>query len=242
MKKILFLFLSALMFMTSLPAVAQDARQRKPETIVQDVLALMPIQKADDLNREVAPLVEAAPQTVGILVGMLKPTAMKANNKVEYALNAITNYATANTKYKEPVLQAMKASLDKAPDDATRQFLESQIRLLGPVTEVEFVTHKGTAPYAQQFDALKAFQGTDFSKPLLKALKSKDRPYRIQALEYVAPLANEALYATVAKKFKKLSPDAQTDVLYWRQPLSWVARRLAMPCLTHWARTMPTML
>ena len=215
MKKILFLFLSALMFMTSLPAVAQDARQRKPETIVQDVLALMPIQKADDLNREVAPLVEAAPQTVGILVGMLKPTAMKANNKVEYALNAITNYATANTKYKEPVLQAMKAALDKAPDDATRQFLESQIRLLGPVTEVEFVTHKGTAPYVQQFDALKAFQGTDFSKPLLKALKSKDRPYRIQALEYVAPLANEALYATVAKKFKKLSPDAQTDVLYW---------------------------
>ena len=51
---------------------------------------------------------------MGILVGMLKPTAMKANNKVEYALNAITNYATANTKYKEPVLQAMKAALDKA--------------------------------------------------------------------------------------------------------------------------------
>ena len=215
MKKILFLFLSALMFMTSLPTVAQDARQRKPETIVQDVLALMPIQKADDLNREVAPLVEAAPQTVGILVGMLKPTAMKANNKVEYALNAITNYATANTKYKEPVLQAMKAALGKAPDDATRQFLESQIRLLGPVTEVEFTTQKGTAPYAQQFDALKAFKGTDFSKPLLKALKSKDRPYRVQALEYVAPLADEALYAAVAKKFKKLSPDAQTDVLYW---------------------------
>ena len=215
MKKILFLFLSALMFMTSVPAVAQDARQRKPETIVQDVLALVPFQKAEDFNNEISSLAQGAPQTISILVGMLQPAEKHTNNKVEYALNGVVNYVTGNTQYKTKVLEGLKSSLNKAPDDATRQFLESQIRLLGPVTETEFTVHKGTAPYAQQFDALKAFQGTDYSKPLLKALKSKDRPYRIQALEFVAPKADEALYAAVAKKFNKLSPDAQTDVLYW---------------------------
>ena len=215
MKKILFLFLSALMFMTSVPTVAQDARQRKPETIVQDVLALVPFQKAEDFNNEISSLAQGAPQTITILVGMLQPAEKHTNAKVEYALGGVVNYASGNTQYKAKVLDGLKASLDKAPDDAARQFLESQIRLLGPVTPVEFTAHKGTAPYAAQFDALQAFKGTDLSKPLLKALKSKDRPYRIQALEYVAPKADEALYAAVAKKFKKLSPDAQTDVLYW---------------------------
>ena len=71
MKKILFLFLSALMFMTSLPTVAQDARQRKPETIVQDVLALMPIQKAHGkrINNHRAPFL----QQIACQCGMMLP-------------------------------------------------------------------------------------------------------------------------------------------------------------------------
>ena len=214
MRKILYLILSVLAFTMAQPTLAQDERQRKPETVVQDVLAQMPAQTAADFNREMGYLAQGAPQTIKLLVAMLKPAEKAQNALVEYAVSGVTNYANANTQYKKAVLEGFEASVAGTPDKTAREFVETQIRLLKAVQPNVFTAHEGAAPYAEQYDKRKATYG-DCTKMLLKSLKNADRPFRVQALEYASKEADEELYTKLAKKFKGLSPDAQTDVLYW---------------------------
>ena len=214
MRNRFYIILSLLMLIAVMPLQAQDGRQRTPETVVQDVLAQMPTQNADDYNREMEFLAKGAPRTVELLVKMLQPAEKHNNNLVEYALSGVTHYASNKSAYKENVKKGLASSLEATPDKTARQFVESLVRMLSKPQAPDYVAHKGTAPYAKQYDAFKK-EGANYTKLLLKALKSKDRPYRVQALEYVAPLADEALYAEVAKKFKSFSVPAQQDVLYW---------------------------
>ncbi len=214
MRKTLFIILSALAFVMAQPMFAQDARQRKPETVVQDVLAQMPAQTSTDFDREMGYLAQGAPQTIKLLVAMLQPVEKAKNAPVEYAVGGVTNYACANPQYKSAVLEGFEAAVSGTPDKTTRELIETQIRLLKAVQPTVYVAHEGAAPYAAQYDNLKATYG-DCTKLLLKSLKSADRPTRVQALEYAAKEADDALYTKVGKKFKSLSSGAQTDVLYW---------------------------
>ena len=118
MKKIFnILLLTVLMLtVTTTPTFAQDARQRTTQTIVQDALALMPLQNQTDFNREMEDIAKTAPQSIEILAAMLQPTEKAKNNLVEYAINGVTNYASANAKYKQAVLDGLKAAAPKAPD------------------------------------------------------------------------------------------------------------------------------
>ncbi|MBR6170881.1 MAG: hypothetical protein IKQ51_09315, partial [Bacteroidaceae bacterium] len=81
MKKIFNIMLLTVLMLTvtTTPAFAQDARQRTTETIVQDALALMPLQNQTDFNREMEDIAKAAPQSIQVLVGMMQPTE-KAKN------------------------------------------------------------------------------------------------------------------------------------------------------------------
>ena len=79
-----------------LPVMAQDARNRATETIVQDVLALVPIQNQADFNNEMQPLVAAAPKSITMLAAMLKPAAQRVNAKVEYAIHGAVAFAGTN--------------------------------------------------------------------------------------------------------------------------------------------------
>ncbi|MBQ2459251.1 MAG: hypothetical protein II505_01110, partial [Bacteroidaceae bacterium] len=133
MRKTLYIILSALTFAVTLSAQAQDERQRKPETVVQDVLAQMPAQKAEDFNREMQYLAQGAPQTITLLVGMLQPTEKAQNNLVEYAISGVTNFACANLQYKSAVLDGFRTSVTSAPDETTRQLIQTQIRMLSAV-------------------------------------------------------------------------------------------------------------
>ena len=208
------LLITLLLLVTWMPLQAQDGRQRTPETVVQDVLAQMPTPNAADYNREMEFLAKGAPRTVELLVKMLQPAEKHSNNLVEYALSGVAHYASNKSAYKENVKKALTSSIEATPDKTARQFVESLIRMLSKPETPQFAAHKGTAPYAKQFDAFKK-QGANYGKLLQKALKSKDRASRVQALQFVAPYADEALYAQVAKKFKKLSVPAQQDVIYW---------------------------
>ena len=214
MRKTLYILISALFFALAMTSNAQDNRQRTPETVVQDVLAQMPAKNVDDYNREMEFLAKGAPRTVELLVKMLQSAEKHSNNLVEYALSGMTHYASNKAAYKENVLKGLKANLDAAPDKTARQFVESLIRMMGKPVAPIYTVHKGSMPYAKQFDNLSK-DGANYGKLLMKALKSKDRAYRVQALEFVAPFADETLQAQLAKKFKKLSPAAQQDVLYW---------------------------
>ena len=76
MKKIFNIMLLTVLMLTvtTTPAFAQDARQRTTETIVQDALALMPLQNQTDFNREMEDIAKAAPKSIEVLVGMMQPS------------------------------------------------------------------------------------------------------------------------------------------------------------------------
>ena len=182
MKKIYNILLLAVLMLTvtTTPAFAQDARQRTTQTIVQDALALMPLQNQTDFNREMEDLAKAAPQSIQVLVGMMQPTEKAKNNLLEYAINGVTNFASANAKYKKAVLDGLQAAAPKAPDQYVKQFIQSQIRLLaGDEKPIEFSEHAGTAPYAQAYDNLKKL-GANAGPTIVKTLKSKDHALRMR--------------------------------------------------------------
>ena len=219
MKKIFNILLLAVLMLTvtTTPAFAQDGRQRTTQTIVQDALALMPLQNQTDFNREMEDLAKAAPQSIQILVGMMQPTEKAKNNLMEYAINGVTNFASANAKYKQAVLDGLKSAVSKAPDKYVAQFLQSQIRLLaGDEKPIEFVQHAGTAPYAQAYDNLVKL-GANAGPTIIKTLKSKDNALRMQALKFATAnnLVTDELAKQVVAKYKSQAEQGKADIINW---------------------------
>ena len=202
--------------MLCMPVMAQDARQRTPETIVQDVLALVPIQKQADFNNEMKPLVEAAPKSITTLAAMLKPAAQQVNAKVEYAIHGAVAYAGTSSKYAEAVREGLKQAIAAQADKDMKQFLENEMRLLSPTDDVTYTAQAGATPYAQAWDKLKEL-GSNAGPEIVKAVKSKDHALRMQALKFASAngLADEALAAQVVKKYKSLPVEAKCDLLSW---------------------------
>ena len=214
MKRTLYIIIAALVL--SLPSFGQDARNRATETIVQDVLALVPIQKQADFNNEMQPLVQAAPKSITMLAAMLKPAAQQVNAKVEYAIHGAVAFAGTNEAWAAKVREGLKQAIAAQSDKDAKQFLENELRLLSKEEDVTYVAHQASTPYAQAYDKL-VRSGGGSGKDLLKVLKSKDRALRMQALKYYTAngLVTDELAATVAKKYKSLSEEAKCDFLYW---------------------------
>ena len=221
MKKIFNIMLLAVLMLTATttPAFAQDARQITTETIVQDALALMPLQNQTDFNREMEDIAKAAPKSIEVLVGMMQPTEKAKNNLLEYAINGVTNFASAaaNAKYKKAVLDGLQAAAPKAPDQYVRQFIQSQIRLLaGDEKPIEFSEHAGAAPYAQAYDNLKKL-GANAGPTIVKTLKNKDRALRMQALKFATAnnLVTDDLAKQVVGTYKKQTEEGKADIINW---------------------------
>lgn len=212
MKKYWYLLL--LFILVAVPLNAQDARQRTVGTIVQDVLAQMPTQDAKSMETEMADLAKNAPKTVEMLVGMMKPAESHSNNLVEYALSGVVSYASAHKEYRQAVLDGLKAGLPSAADSTARNFIESQIRLLGEYHLVIYPKHKGFAPYAKQYDRLSSAKDGGY-KITKKALRSADRAVRVQALQFVGNGADKTVIDKVAALYDGLKPEARKDVLYF---------------------------
>ncbi len=200
----------------SLPVFAQDARNRATETIVQDVLALVPIQKQADFNNEMQPLVQAAPQSITMLAAMLKPAAQRVNAKVEYTIHGAVAFAGTNEAWAAKVREGLKQAIAAQSDKDAKQFLENELRLLSKEEDVAYVDQKGASPYAQAYDKLVSL-GDGAGKEIVKAVKGKDHALRMQALKFATAkgLVTDELAASVTKKYKSLSEEAKCDVLYW---------------------------
>ena len=214
MKRTLYIIIAAILL--SMPSFAQDARNRSTETIVQDVLALVPIQKQADFNTEMQPLVQAAPKSITMLAAMLKPAVQRVNAKVEYAIHGAVAFAGTNDAWAANVREGLKQAIAAQSDKDAKQFLENELRLLSKQEDVTYVAHPASTPYAQAYDNLVNFSDGS-GKELLKTLKNKDNALRMQALKYYTAnnLVTDELAAKVTKKYKSLSEDAKTEVLYW---------------------------
>lgn len=199
-----------------MPTFAQDARNRSAETIVQDVLALVPIQKQADFNNEMQPLVQAAPQSITILAAMLKPATQQANAKVEYAIHGAVAFAGTNEAWAAKVREGLKQAIAVQSDKDAKQFLENELRLLSKEEDVTYVPQEGAKPYAAAYDKLVSL-GSKAGPSIVKAVKGKDHALRMQALKFATAneLVSDELAASVVKKYKSLSEEAKCDVLYW---------------------------
>ena len=199
-----------------LPSYSQDTRNRATETIIQDVLALVPIQTQADFNNEMRPLVQAAPKSITMLAAMLKPAAEHVNAKVEYVIHGAVAYAGTNEAWAVNVREGLKQAIAAQTDKDAKQFLESELRLLTKEEDVTYTMQEGTRPYAKNYDKLVSL-GSNAGKMIAKAVKSKDQVLRMQALKFATEngLANDQLAASITKKYKSLKEDAKCDVLYW---------------------------
>lgn len=214
MKRTLYIIIAAILL--SMPSFAQDARNRATETIVQDVLALVPIQKQADFNAEMQPLVQAAPKSITMLAAMLKPAAQRVNAKVEYVIHGAVAFAGTNETWAANVREGLKQAIAAQSDKDAKQFLENELRLLSKEEDVTYVAHPASTPYAKAYDKLVSL-GSNAGKEIVKAVKNKDHAMRMQALKFATAkgLVTDELAASVTKKFKSLSEEAKTDVLYW---------------------------
>lgn len=195
----------------SLAVFAQDARNRTVDTIVGDVLAQMPAPDAATFKNNMSDIAKAAPASVEMLVGMLQPAAKAVNNKVEYAINGVTNFACdpANEAVKAAVLEGLRNGVAKQADPDAKQFIETQIRLLTPEAQAAPVF---TATNSKTFSKL---WDKATPKSVLKALKSDDPAYRVTALRTADKFVSEEFYSSLAKAYPKLSDAAKAEVIYW---------------------------
>ena len=229
MKKILFSILAVLMLCSSLPA--QDSRQRTVETLVQDVLAALPAQNTAECYVQMADLAKAAPASVVYLASKLQPAEAKANNVLEYAISGVVRFATdpVNAAFKEAVKKGIEQAVAESSDMYNKQFLESQLFLMQPFEDNFPAQNKDE--YSEDLKALLKSKATNdqcrglwlaaetlgkgCEKNILNALKSDDRDVRAVALLAYESLADEAFYAKLAKQYRKMSPVAKADVVYW---------------------------
>ncbi len=214
MKRTLYIIIAAILL--SMPSFAQDARNRATETIVQDVLALVPIQKQADFNAEMQPLVQAAPKSITMLAAMLKPATQRVNAKVEYVIHGAVAFAGTNETWAANVREGLKQAIAAQSDKDAKQFLENELRLLSKEEDVTYVAHPASTPYAKAYDKLVSL-GSNAGNEIVKAVKNKDHAMRMQALKFATAkgLVTDELAASVTKKFKSLSEEAKSDVLYW---------------------------
>ena len=230
MRKTIFSIFAALVFCCSI--FAQDARNRTMETVVQDVLAALPTDNLTECYVQMADLAKEAPASVEKLASMLKPAEAGANNLVEYAISGVVRYATdpANAAVKEAVKTGVEKAIASCKDKYNKQFLQAQLRLMQSYepsfdaymnATYPFEEAKALAKSAETKDQCKALWlytenlGEKSEKIILSAIKSDDRDVRTTALLAYEDLADDEFYAKVAKMYKKLSPEAKADVVYW---------------------------
>lgn len=199
MKKKLFVIFSVLLpfiLISAVSADAQDARQRSTTTIVQDALALLPAQTAEDMKAPVQDLTFYAPETIEILCGMLVPAGQGQNSKIEYALNGVVNFVGTEdmASYRKDVCDGIVSAIGKCTDSANRSFLLSRLALIAGADLIPFFVEYAGNPDCASI-AIGALINIDGSEEALMELVSEGKISR--------PLL---AYAAAEKGLQKAEP------------------------------------
>lgn len=214
---------------------AQDGRQRTVSTIVGDALAQLPAATAADFNREIGDLAASAPESIVTIAGMFQAPEKGANNKLEYAVAGIVNFATTpgNEKYRDAVAEGLKQAVEATADETAKAFFNAQLRLLGKPDACPKCCCDGLSPKemlakakelaksdqsnlrCQSLWILDKLNGAKNASNVISALKDSDHAYRMTALQTAESYADNAFFSKLAKAYKNVSPEAKTDILYW---------------------------
>lgn len=219
--------LLALLFAGS-ASFAQDARQRTPQTIVQDVLALMPAKSNAAVEADIKSLAEAAPESVTILTSMLKSFDSGANDKVEYAINALSQYASdpANAAVLAKVKKGFQQSIAGCKDEVNKAFLEQVYRVLA-YDDAEPVIQPATSPdkatpkvSASQFAKLGTAQKRDAIYWIGEGRDASQLPLVLSALN---ENGDSGLFCDAAIAASKIGGDSAAEKLVGLLGKNWSA-------------------
>ncbi|MDE5608686.1 MAG: DUF1080 domain-containing protein [Muribaculaceae bacterium] len=134
-------------------AVAQDARQRTPQTIVADVLAEMPYTQKADFDSAMSDLLSTGSFGVTQLAGMLVPADQGQNNRVEYALDGLVAYSSANADEEQlaETRQGLKKAIASATDNANKAFLMKLLSNISRPEDADVFVSALTDPYLSEY-------------------------------------------------------------------------------------------
>ena len=144
MKKIVSLIVLALVSATL--SFGQDARGRAPETVVSDVLAVMPCSDAATLAQNMQDLAASAPATVELLAARLGEQG--TNALVEYALSSLATYISGSVKYRDTVREGFAKGIAAQTDPVNRQFLLAQLRMFAGAKDIDLFRQYVNDPLA----------------------------------------------------------------------------------------------
>lgn len=146
-------------------AVAQDARQRTPQTIVADVLAELPHAQRAGFDNAMNDLLSTGSYGVTRLAGMLVPADQGQNSRVEYALDGLVAYAGAHATEDQlaGVCEGLDAAIADCGDNTNKAFLIGLLaRISRPADAAVFVKYLDDPYLAEQAQsALIMTPGTD---------------------------------------------------------------------------------
>lgn len=223
--------LLALLFAGS-ASFAQDARQRTPQTIVQDVLALMPAKSNADVESDIKSLAEAAPESVTILTSMLKSYDSGANDKVEYALNALAQYASdpAHKDVLAKVKKGFRQSIANCNDIYNKSALEQAYRVLA-YDDADPVVQPATSPdkpapkvSASQFAKLGTSQKRDAIYWIGEGRDASQLPLVLSALN---ENSDAGLFSDAALAASKIGGNSAAEKLVSLLGKNWSADKTA---------------
>ena len=191
MKKNHLLLLVVLLFSVGL--LAQTPENRTVKTTIIDALAQLPAKRSSDYNKIIKEISSTGEEGILLLSGMMSPVGKGQNAPIEYALNGLSHYVSAEGHENERLVtaQAYLKALERATDDDIKAFIIRQLEIIGndeTVTELSiYLTHQQlSAPAAQ---ALAAIGGQRAGDVLLTALSDvKDENSKadiIQALAFI---------------------------------------------------------
>ncbi|MDR2968116.1 MAG: DUF1080 domain-containing protein [Tannerellaceae bacterium] len=158
------------MLLVSASVFAQGGRTNK--TIVADVLAQMPAEKADNYNKQIADLASTGEEGVLMLVDMMHAPGKGSNAQVEYALSGLSHYVAAKGQETAcaAVVNGYLKALEKAEERETKAFIIRQLQITGGDESVDPLARylnrdELSGPAARALAAI----GTEKAKQVLQA-------------------------------------------------------------------------
>ncbi len=130
-----------------------DSRNRTAETVITDGLAQLPAKTPDTYNEVVSEMAATGQKGIKMLADMLKPADKNQNAVFEYAIDAITSYASRNdnAEMQQGIHDGLVAGLKNCSDDANRAFLMTQLSKLARPGDAELYASYLNDPYLRNY-------------------------------------------------------------------------------------------
>ncbi|MBI9061253.1 MAG: DUF1080 domain-containing protein [Marinilabiliaceae bacterium] len=198
MKKILSIYIILSLFLT-MGIQAQD--QRTLETKVADVLALMPADDLDHLDKIMENVISYGSPFISRLTDMIIPPGTGDDTAVRFVLNSLARYTSGlqSDEFRSLVETEFIKALDKKSDKEVKAFFIRQLNLVGKQASIEkaktYLTDNKLCEPATQL--LLTIGTTEAETVLYDALSTARDENRITIIKALGELKSNQAHATI---------------------------------------------